>query len=52
MLNISQEDLEMHVREIKTAGMHSISFEGGEAGAALVPRTYNDPYPLFLVLSR
>ena len=27
----------MHVREIKTAGMHSISFEGGEAGAALVP---------------
>jgi hypothetical protein len=35
MLNISQEDLEMHVREIKTAGMHSISFVG-QVGTALV----------------
>jgi hypothetical protein len=28
--------IKMHVREIKTAGMHSISF-GGEVGTALVP---------------
>ena len=48
----NRNKIKMHVREIKTAGMHAISFAGGEAGAALLPGTYNDPYPLFLVLSR